>query len=169
MQAVWAVLGPSGPDELPGSCAWHGRALDNELNSLARFFDFPGLDIERDTTTSSVAPLPGIGLGAVDIQETPNAYLFKVDVPGLSKDDVKVRVTRDGVLVIEGERKQEEEKEENGFKRYERVYGQFVRRFRLPDNVDATKIRAKTENGVLMIEVPKTEEHDKPHHDVNIE
>ena len=42
-----------------------------------------------------------------------------------------VRVTRDGVLVVEGERKQEEEKEENGFKRYERVYGQFVRRFRL--------------------------------------
>ena len=40
-------------------------------------------------TSSSVAPLPGIGLGAVDIQETPNAYLFKVDVPGLSKDDVK--------------------------------------------------------------------------------
>ncbi len=42
-----------------------------------------------------------------------------------------MRVTRDGVLVIEGERKQEEEKEENGFKRYERVFGQFVRRFRL--------------------------------------
>ena len=42
-----------------------------------------------------------------------------------------VRVTRDGVLVVEGERKQEEEKEENGFKRFERVYGQFVRRFRL--------------------------------------
>ena len=42
-----------------------------------------------------------------------------------------VRVTRDGVLVVEGERKQEEEKEENGFKRYERMYGQFVRRFRL--------------------------------------
>ena len=40
-------------------------------------------------TSSSVAPLPGVGLGAVDIQETPNAYLFKVDVPGLSKDDVK--------------------------------------------------------------------------------
>ena len=42
-----------------------------------------------------------------------------------------MRVTRDGVLVIEGERKQEEEKEENGFKRFERVYGQFIRRFRL--------------------------------------
>lgn len=40
-------------------------------------------------SSSSVAPLPGVGLGAVDIQETPNAYLFKVDVPGLSKDDVK--------------------------------------------------------------------------------
>ena len=36
-----------------------------------------------------MAPLPGIGLGAVDIQETPSAYVFKVDVPGLSKDDVK--------------------------------------------------------------------------------
>jgi len=36
-----------------------------------------------------VAPLPGVGLGAVDIQETPNAYIFKVDVPGLNKDDVK--------------------------------------------------------------------------------
>lgn len=42
-----------------------------------------------------------------------------------------MRVTRDGVLVIEGERKQEEEKEENGFKHFERVYGQFIRRFRL--------------------------------------
>lgn len=42
-----------------------------------------------------------------------------------------VRVTRDGVLVVEGERRQEEQKEEDGFKRFERVYGQFVRRFRL--------------------------------------
>lgn len=36
-----------------------------------------------------MAPLPGVGLGAVDIQETPTSYIFKVDVPGLSKDDVK--------------------------------------------------------------------------------
>ena len=49
-------------------------------------------------TSSSIAPLPGVGLGAVDIQETPNAYLFKVDVPGLSKDDVKGALL--GLLVI---------------------------------------------------------------------
>ena len=57
-------------------------------------------------------------------------------------------MTRDGVLVVEGERKQEEEKEENGFKRFERVYGQFVRRFRLV-RWHATAFRRKNTVGCL--------------------
>jgi HSP20 family protein len=58
------------------------------------------------------------------------------DIPGLSKDDIKVNVSPDRLLTISGERKSESKTEEEGMLRVERSYGNFMRRFRLPDNVD---------------------------------
>ena len=94
---------------------------------------------------------------AVDVKETADAYELSTDVPGLSENDVKVTVD-DNMLRIEGERKMEEETEEQGFKRIERSYGSFERRFKLPAGVDADDIRASMRNGVLCIRVPKKEE-----------
>ncbi len=91
---------------------------------------------------------------AVDIQETDKEYVLKADLPEVKKDDVKVEF-EDGVLTVEGERKQEKEEKGKTFHRIEREYGKFVRRFALPTEVDATKLTAEFKEGVLNVHLPK--------------
>jgi HSP20 family protein len=76
----------------------------------------------------------------------------------MSREDVKVRVSPDGVLTISGERKEarEEEDKERGWVRSERAYGSFSRAFRLPDDVDAEKISASAKDGELVLELTKS-------------
>jgi HSP20 family protein len=93
----------------------------------------------------------------VDIAETEKAFVIKVEIPEVNKQDVKVTVDN-GVLTIRGERKQE--KEENGkkFHRVERFYGSFTRSFTLPDNVDEANVKASFKDGMLNLHIQKTEE-----------
>lgn len=93
---------------------------------------------------------------AVDIKETPEAFTIDAELPGMSKDDVKVTV-HDGVLSIEGERKHEEESGDKKHHRVERFYGSFLRRFTLPDNVDENSVRANFKDGVLSLTLQKAE------------
>lgn len=93
---------------------------------------------------------------AVDIKETAESFQIDAELPGLNKDDVKVTV-QDGVLSIQGERKKEDETSDDKHHRIERVYGNFIRRFTLPDNVDENSIRASFKNGVLHLTLDKTE------------
>ena len=92
---------------------------------------------------------------AVDIQETDKEYTVKADLPDVKKEDVKVELM-DGVLTIQGERKQEKEEKGKKFHRIERQYGQFVRRFALPNEVDAAMIQAEFKDGVLNVRLPKS-------------
>ena len=93
---------------------------------------------------------------AVDIKETREAFNIEAELPGMSKEDVKVTV-QDGVLSIQGERKHEEESDDNKHHRIERVYGSFLRRFTLPENVDENSIRANFKDGVLSLTLAKAE------------
>lgn len=92
---------------------------------------------------------------AVDIEETEKEYLVKADLPEVKKEDVKVTVD-DGVLTVEGERRQEKEEKNRRFHRVERAYGKFVRRFELPTEVDAAKVQADFKEGVLNVHLPKS-------------
>jgi HSP20 family protein len=91
---------------------------------------------------------------AVDIEETDADFLVKADLPDVKKDEIKIRV-QDGVLAIEGERKQQKEEKGKRFHKIEREYGRFVRRFALPTEVDADKVRAEFKDGVLSVVLPK--------------
>jgi HSP20 family protein len=93
---------------------------------------------------------------ALDVAETPQEYLIKVELPEVGKDDVKLFV-EDGVLCIEGERKRDEDEKDKRYHRVERAYGCFFRSFTLPDNVDEQKLRADFEEGVLSVHLPKSE------------
>jgi HSP20 family protein len=93
---------------------------------------------------------------AVDIAETPEEFLIKVELPEVKKEDVKVTV-ESGVLRIEGERRQEKEEKTKKFHRIERAYGSFVRTFAVPDNIDEAKVSAEFKDGVLNVHLPKTE------------
>lgn len=95
----------------------------------------------------------------VDISEDEKKLYVTVELPGVNKEDVKVSITDDNILVIKGEKKREfktEDKERN-FIRVERSYGSFQRSFMLPDNVKKDNVSAKYENGVLTITLEKVE------------
>ncbi|EMS67899.1 hypothetical protein TRIUR3_21260 [Triticum urartu] len=106
------------------------------------------------TTSSDTAAFAG---ARIDWKETPEAHVFKADVPGLKKEEVKVEVDDGNVLQISGERNKEQEQKTDTWHRVERSSGKFLRRFRLPDNVKSEKIKAAMENGVLTVTVPKAE------------
>ncbi|TQD95239.1 hypothetical protein C1H46_019161 [Malus baccata] len=93
----------------------------------------------------------------VDWKETPEAHMFKADIPGLKKDEVKVEVEDNRVLQISGEKNVEKEDKNDKWHRVERSSGEFLRRFQLPENAKVDQIKAAMENGVLSVIVPKTE------------
>lgn len=92
----------------------------------------------------------------VDILENEKGYEVNLAVPGLSKDDFKIDLN-DNFLTISGERKFSKEKKENNLHVVETQYGNFSRSFSLPENVDASKINAAYNNGILEIFIPKDE------------
>jgi HSP20 family protein len=89
----------------------------------------------------------------LDIFEKDNRLIARADLPGLTKEDVKVEVVN-GYLTIAGERKWESEEEKESFYRCEREYGSFYRAFPLPEGVDVGNVRAAFENGVLEVTIP---------------
>ncbi|KAK4271601.1 hypothetical protein QN277_020275 [Acacia crassicarpa] len=93
----------------------------------------------------------------VDWRETPEAHVFKADLPGIKKEEVKVEVEDDRVLQISGERNFEKEDKNDTWHRVERSSGKFMRRFRLPENAKMDQVKASMENGVLTVTVPKEE------------
>ncbi|MBK5278901.1 MAG: Hsp20/alpha crystallin family protein [Bacteroidia bacterium] len=92
----------------------------------------------------------------VDVIENTNAYEIHFAVPGLNKDDFKIELN-DNYLTVSGERKLSNEKKDQNFHSVETQYGSFSRSFNLPENVDATKINAKYNNGILELNIPKDE------------
>jgi HSP20 family protein len=93
----------------------------------------------------------------VDWKETPEAHVFKADLPGVKKEEVKVEVEDGNVLVVSGERTKEKEDKNDKWHRVERSSGKFVRRFRLPENAKVEEVKAGMEDGVLTVTVPKAE------------
>jgi len=97
-----------------------------------------------------------------DITEDDKEYIIKAELPDVKKEDVKVAV-ENGVLTISGERKFEKEEKKRKYHRVERAYGTFVRSFTLPDDANASNVKAEFKDGILTVHLPKSE-HAKPKH-----
>jgi HSP20 family protein len=93
----------------------------------------------------------------LELKEKDNEYVMTVDLPGMKKDDVEVRIDDDNILTICGERREEETKRGQGYEYSERGYGAFRRSVSLPRGIEPSRIEADFRNGVLEIHVPKSE------------
>jgi HSP20 family protein len=113
------------------------------------FFDNANRHVENSPASSSYVP-------RVNISEDTNNIFVHAELPGLTKDDVKVTVT-DGTLVLRGEKKSEVKTEDRKYFRIEQRYGEFVRQFTLPENVNEDEVKASFENGILEVIIPKKE------------
>jgi HSP20 family protein len=94
---------------------------------------------------------------ALDVYEDKDNFVVQMELPGLKREDINVTL-QDGVLVISGERRTEEKRNEGEIRRQERFYGKFQRTLSLPTPVAADKVKAQYKDGVLMVTVPKAEE-----------
>ncbi|MFV2061357.1 MAG: Hsp20/alpha crystallin family protein [Gammaproteobacteria bacterium] len=125
------------------------NALHQFRNELFNAFDGKNLlDNDSNVATSDWTP-------AVDVKEKDEAFIINADIPGVDPKNIEVHM-ENGVLTIRGEKTAETSDEKEGYKRVERSYGSFYRRFSLPDSADAENIKAKSHNGVLELTIPKT-------------
>jgi HSP20 family protein len=109
---------------------------------------WPRSAAEADDNVSAWAP-------ALDVTETDSEYLVRADLPAVKKEDVSVLID-DDVLTIAGERKFDKEEKSEKVHRRESFRGMFSRSLTLPDNVNASDVRAESKDGVLTVHVPKT-------------
>ncbi len=127
--------------------------LQNRLNSI--FNDFARAGFDTDSGTESLAA--GNFVPAVDVYEDEHKVVLKLEVPGIRKEDLDIRV-EGRTLTVKGERKFENEEKEENFHRIERRFGSFVRSFTLPNTVDLENIDATTTEGVLTLTLTKKPE-----------
>lgn len=129
------------------------RELSTLQDRVNRIFS-GGSPVRRDRDEEMSV---GAWIPPVDIVEEKERILLTAELPGFQEKDIEVQM-EGGVLTLRGERKSETESEGRTFHRMERSYGQFVRSFTLPNNVDRENIKAHFNNGLLQIELPKREE-----------
>ncbi|WP_022834993.1 Hsp20/alpha crystallin family protein [Salisaeta longa] len=135
------------------------RARNRNMNSLQREIDrlfenfFPSTSGPENNDSGSQA----VWAPRTDLTETPEAYRIALDLPGMSKDDLKINY-KDHTLSVSGERSSQTRAEDEDVVRVERAFGHFYRSFTLPNTVNSDAIEATYENGVLTIHVPKAEE-----------
>ena len=123
-------------------------SLQSEMNRMfSAAFDGPasGANASRRWTPT------------MDLLETPEHFVLRADLPGVSEEDVSIEL-EDTVLTVAGERKSEHEANGEGFHRVERAFGSFSRSLTLPKGVDAEAVTALFDRGVLEVRIPKPAE-----------
>jgi HSP20 family protein len=121
------------------------------FRELASFFENFTEPTGKDQLTA------GSFVPPVDVYEDEQNLVLKLEIPGLNDEDVNVSV-ENNTLTVQGERKFEKEEKEENFHRIERRYGSFVRTFKLPNTVDAEKVEAGYDKGILKITLAKRAE-----------
>jgi HSP20 family protein len=94
---------------------------------------------------------------AMEVSETPDAYIVRVELPGVKTEDIEVTL-QDDILTIKGKRERSEEHKDETVHFVERAYGEFVRSLRIPTDVKVDAVEASYKDGILEIRLPKSEE-----------
>jgi HSP20 family protein len=143
------------------------------FRELAPFRDFERMRGDMDRLWDSFfeeRPLMRVGewLPSLDVAETKNDIVVKVELPGMDQKDIDISLS-DGHLIIKGEKKQEKEEKEENYHFIERNYGAFARSVHLPKEVNRDKISASYKDGVLKVVLPKSEEAKKKEVKIKVE
>jgi len=125
-------------------------SMQNEINRIFDRFFTHGIVEDNDLRAGDWYP-------NVEVTESDDSYTLKAELPGVSKNDVKITL-KDNSVTIRGEKKKEQREKTKDTFRSERHFGIFQRTFSLPSSVREDKIEANFENGVLTVEIPKAEE-----------
>jgi HSP20 family protein len=120
--------------------------FDSVMKDFLRGFSVP-------VSSRAVFPL-------ADVKEDEDKYTVTVEVPGIDKKDLKIKV-KENSLLVEGEKKEETREENESYLRVERSYGNFRRAFSFASDLDEKKVNAEFKDGILTITLPKTEK-EKP-------
>ena len=127
------------------------RELDDLFNQYGRIMGRSATPSAENSAGSAVEWRP-----VANISETADNYLIKAELPEVAKKDIDVSV-HEGVITIRGERRLENQSNDEKHHRIESFYGSFARSFTLPADVDETKIHAESKDGILTVRLPKTE------------
>ncbi len=172
------------PSKVPVKTGGKGRALrpagelwrpmESLRREVDRLFEEFGGDFWRfpfHRRASMLEPFwrgeEGLAAPAVDIVEGEKAYEVTAELPGMDDKDIEVTLT-DDVLTIKGEKREEKEEKGKNYRLSERHYGAFERSFEAPEGVDADKIEARFEKGVLKVTLPKKPEAQKKEKKIEI-
>ncbi|XP_022756372.1 17.1 kDa class II heat shock protein-like [Durio zibethinus] len=128
------------------------------IETLHELLDFPD-EAEKTQPHPSrtyIRDAKAMAATPADVKDCPNAYVVVIDMPGLKQDQVKVQVEERNLLVVSGERKRENEKDQGvKYIKMERRLGQYLKKFQLPENADAEKISASYQDGSLTVAVER--------------
>lgn len=127
------------------------------LPANRRYGQFGLNDFFNDFFENRTLEKVGGNVPVINVVETENEYKLELAAPGMTKEDFKVHLNKDGNLVVELEKKNCgcKDKKECKYLRKEFSYARFTQTLLLPDNADKDNIQARVENGILFVEVPK--------------
>lgn len=149
---------PSAPAARVGDLIEPFTALRRDIDRVFEDFtrSFPSMfDFDPFRRLGPTFDIRGIEMAPkVEVSEDKKAYEISAELPGVEEKDVKLTL-QDDVLTVSGEKKSEREEKEEGHHVSERSYGSFQRSFRLPDDVNADRISAKFDKGVMTITLPR--------------
>ena len=126
----------------------YGYTLNRALEDFFRRAGARADSGEEEVVQSTWTP-------AVDVKETDAALTLFIELPGITKKDIDISL-ENRILTVSGERRFDEDDRES-YRRVERAYGKFTRSFRVPADIDGNKVAASFQDGVLKLELPKTE------------
>jgi HSP20 family protein len=135
--------------------------LTNLRDEIDRLFETPLTELARTSQLLSGWTM------ALDVFEDKDNFFVKAELPGVKKEQLEISL-HEGSLSISGERKSEGKYEDAEVHRAERFFGRFQRTVALPTPVDADKVKAQYQDGILTITLPKTEEAKPKHIDVTV-
>ena len=146
------AVGASAPDWEPI------RAFRHQMERLMADFDWPDLRLAWPRKSGMIShswPDFDMSVPLVDLVERNGGYELQAELPGMTGDQIEVKLAN-GIVTIKGEKSSERVEDEDDYHLRERSFGAFHRSFRLPTNVDSDKIVARFDNGVLKVSLPKS-------------